>query len=164
MAGPWWWIPVALAAAGALLMLLRRPLRTASRGAHFTQAKKGFHQQRERLEARFIRLAAAHGGRDDPQWTDCEFDDGVSYVRNRRTGELSALVGVTVALEGVGHPPATASDLIRNLRAGTAVFRFDRDHWETEGRVILNLSPSETIRFYQNDLEVVGEEVAERHA
>ena len=32
------------------------------------------------------------------------------------------------------------SDLERefsNLRAGTAVFRFDRDHWVTDGRAIL---------------------------
>jgi hypothetical protein len=51
---------------------------------------------------------------------------------------------------------------MRNLRAGTAVFRLDRDRWETEGRVILNLSPSEAIRTYQHDLEVVGREAAER--
>ena len=32
----------------------------------------------------------------------------------------------------------------------------------TDGRVILNLSPSEAIRFYQDDLEMVGQEMADR--
>jgi hypothetical protein len=164
MPGPWWWIPVALAVLAVVVLLLRRPMRSGARDARLSQARKGFHQQRERLEAKFIRLAAAHAGVDSPRWTDCDFDDGVWYVRNRSTRELSALVAVTVALESVGQPPASVGELIRRFRAGTAVFRFDRDHWETDGRVILNLSPSEAIRFYQSDLEMVGEELAGRPA
>ena len=78
-----------------------------------------------------------------------------------RTGELSAFVAVTVALEGIGHLTTSATDLMSNLQAGTAVFRFDKDHWVTDGRVILNLSPDEAIRFYQNDLEMVGQEMAD---
>ena len=164
MPGPWWWIPVGLAVVAAVLALLRRPMRNVARDARLSQARKGFHQQRERLEEKFIRLAGAHAGVESPRWTDCDFDDGVWYVRNRSTGELSALVAVTVALERVGQAPASAGEMMRNLRAGTAVFRFDRDHWETDGRVILNLSPSEAIRAYQNDLEMVGEELAGRPA
>ena len=53
-------------------------------------------------------------------------------------------------------------DAIGNLQLGTAVFRFDRDHWETDGRAILNLSPSEAIRFFRKDLEKVGEEFAHK--
>jgi hypothetical protein len=47
-------------------------------------------------------------------------------------------------------------------RAATAVFRFDRDHWETDGRAIFNLTPTEAINFYHRDLEMVGREVAQR--
>jgi hypothetical protein len=162
MPGPWWWIPLALAVLAILAVWLRRPLRSAAREARLSQARKWFHQQRERLEAKFLRLATAQPGPDNLRWTDCDFEDSVAYVRNRRTGELSALVGVTMILEGGGQSPASAGDLMRNLRAGTAVFRLDRDRWETEGRVILNLSPSEAIRAYQHDLEVVGREAAER--
>ena len=86
----------------------------------------------------------------------------MAYVRNRSTGELSAFVAVTVAMESLENAAHSASDLLSNLHAGTAVFRFDRDHWVTDGRAILNLSPSEAIRFYQNDIEVVGQELAEQ--
>jgi hypothetical protein len=158
----WWWIAVGVLAGMATVALLWHPLRIAAREARFSQARKDFHRQREWLEAKFIRLAASQAAPDSPRWRDCDFDDSVSYVRNRITGELCAFVAVTVALEGVGHSTGTATDLMGRLRAATAVFRFSRDRWETDGRVILNLSPSEAIRFYQNDLEIVGQEMAER--
>jgi hypothetical protein len=162
MVDAWWWVLMGSLAVLAAAALLWRPLRAAAREARLSQARKDFHRHREWLEVKFVRLAGGHSSPDSPRWSDCDFDDAVSYVRNRSTGELCAFVAVTVALEGMGHSLGSATDLIGRLRAGTAVFRFDKDHWETDGRVILNLSPSEAIRFYQNDLEIVGQELAER--
>lgn len=162
MPEPWWWIPVACAMVAVVVLLLWRPCQTAAREARFTHARKEFHKQREWLEVRFISLAGAHGKPETPRWSNCEFDDAVSYVRHRTTGELSAFVAVTVALEGISQTTTSTTDLMSNLQAGTAVFRFDKQHWVTDGRVILNLSPNEAIRFYQNDLEVVGQEMADR--
>ena len=157
-----WWLLALVTAMTGIAILLWRPAQRAAREARLTTAKRNFHRQRERLEARFIQLAAAQAKADAPRWMDCDFDDAVAYVRNRATGELSAFVAVTVAMESLSDPLThSASDLIGNLRAGTAVFRFDRDHWETDGRAILNLSPNEAIRFYQHDLEVVGQELAQ---
>jgi len=161
MLEPWW----LLAGAGlvlALLVLIWRPVRAASREARFAQARRDFHAQRERLEVKFIHLAAANAQSRTLHWADCGFDDDVAYVRNRNTGELSAFVAVTVGTDDFDDPSAGVGDLVGNLRAGTAVFRFDRDHWETDGRAILNLSPTEAIRFYQNDLEMVDQELARR--
>ena len=108
------------------------------------------------------KLAAAHATPDAPQWTDCTFDDDVAYVRSRTTGKLSAFVAVTIASENVSGAAANTSDAVGNLQAGTAVFRFDLDHWETDGRAILNLSPSEAVQHFRNDLEFVAEEFAHR--
>jgi hypothetical protein len=159
-----WWLPiiiaVAVAAIGALLLWkVRRKIASAT---PLCQAKQRFHAQRERLEAKFIQLAAAHASPELPQWADCTFDDDVSYVRNRATGELSAFVAVTIASENLEAAIRGPSDAVSNLQAGTAVFRFDRDHWETDGRAILNLSPSEAAQHFRNDLEVVAEDVAHR--
>ncbi len=139
-----------------------RPVRAASREARFAQARRDFHRQRERLEAKFVHLAAAHAKLNSPNWDRCDFDDDVAYVRNRNTGELSAFVEVTVAIGGSYPPKRGAGGLIGDLRAGTAVFRFDGDHWETDGRAILNLSPTEAVRFYRNDLEIVDQELIGR--
>ena len=74
--------------------------------------------------------------------------------------QFDALNRLTNVLANGSVAAGYAFDAVGNLQLGTAVFRFDRDHWETEGRAILNLSPSEAIRFYRNDLEKVGEELA----
>ena len=155
-----WWILIPAAAMLAAFVLIWRPVRAASREARFAQARRDFHAQRERLEMKFIYLAGAHARSRALHWADCEFDDDVAYVRNRSTGELSAFVAVTVATDDLDDPAAGMGGLVGNLRAGTAVFRFDRSHWETDGRAILNLSPTEAIRFYQNDLEMVDQEFA----
>ena len=86
-----WWL---------LLGRLRRPQR-----ATVERARKLFHLQRERLEHKFFTLAAKSGKPRGLEWTDCEFEDGVSFARDRHTGRLRALVGVTVrfkAIEGGG--------------------------------------------------------------
>lgn len=157
----WWWF-VGFGVLVVALICLRRPIRTASREVQFNRARKYFHTQRERLEAKFVHLAASRAKDDSPRLTDCNFADDVSYVRNRATGELSAFVAVSVATEDPKSSALNTGDAVGNLQLGTAVFRFDRDHWETEGRTILNLSPSEAIRFFVNDLEKVGEEFAHK--
>jgi len=158
-----WWLPIiVVVVAVGLAVLLWRTRRKLGTATPLIQAKQRFHAQRERLEAKFIQMAAAHANRDAPQWADCTFDDDVSYVRNRTTGELSAFVAVTIASESLDAAARSTSDAVGNLQAGTAVFRFDCDHWETDGRAILNLSPSEAVQRFRNDLEVVAEEFAHR--
>lgn len=168
MLGAWVSMGVGLSLAVGVpaFLFLFRPLRVASREAKFVKRRRDFHLQRERLEAKFIQLAAANNNANSPLWADCEFDDGVAYVRDRTSGELSAFVAVSIATDSFDLAQSDLGELgelgelVGNLRAATAVFRFDRDHWETDGRAILNLSPSEAIRFYQHDLEVIAHEPA----
>lgn len=157
MLGVWW----TLLGAGTILAgfwYVWRPMRATSRRARFARAAENFRWQRERLEAKFVQLATANAQHADlhlPHWDDCDFGDDVAYVRDRHTGELSAFVKVTVAVDDRTNPVTGIDSLIGNLRSATAIFRFDRDHWETDGRAILNLSPAEAISFYRNHLEMV---------
>jgi hypothetical protein len=155
----WWWT-AGIAIVVFAWFRLWRPMRAVSKEVQFDKARKFFHLQRERLEAKFIHMASARAKPESPRCSDCTFADDVSYVRNRTTGELSALVAIALALEDADSVAANNGDAVGNLQLGTAVFRFDRDHWETDGRAILNLSPSEAIRFYRNDMEKVGEEIS----
>jgi hypothetical protein len=148
----------------AVAIYWRRPRKKVFRSARLVQAKRRFHVQRERLEAKFVQLAARSAKPDAPRWADCTFSDDVSYVRNRATGELSAFVAVTIAAEDAERSRHGAADAVGNLQAGTAVFRFDCDHWVTEGRAILNLSPTEAVRYYHDDLEIVSEELAQHRS
>jgi hypothetical protein len=157
-----WWIILTAAVVVGVLVYVAWPLKKTSRQVHFARARREFHRHREWLEAKFIRLAASRATDGSPRWDDCYFDDAVAYVRNRNTNELSAFVEVTVAVDDFPGSPTDVAGIVSNVRVGTAVFRYDRDHWETDGRAILNLSPAEAIRLYRNDLEMIDQELAGR--
>ena len=52
-------------------------------------------------------------------------------------------------------------EAVGNLRAATAVFRVENGTWATDGRTLFNLNPSEAIAYYQDNLELVGHELAQ---
>lgn len=142
--------------------LVWRPLSAARRETRFALACRDFHRQRERLETKFVQLGIVGTKPDGPRWSDCQFDDDVAYARSRSTGELSAYVAVTIEMESQENHSSASPGAVGNLRAATAVFRFNGNHWETDGRAIFNLTPTEAIHFYHRDLEMVGQEVSGR--
>jgi hypothetical protein len=157
----WWLAATTAAAVAGLIVIGMRPLMGLCRHARFEDARRDFHRQRERLEMKFIQLGL--GENRSPRWVDCEFEDDVAYVRNRVTGELSAFVGVTLEMDATVDLASTSSESGGRYRMGTAVFRFRRRRWETDGRAIFNLTPAEAIRFYHRDLEIVSQEVVENY-
>ncbi len=157
----YWWIGVLGGASAAVVLWWWLPSRNRTRGPRFAQARREFHLQRERLEAKFVQLGIVTGKPDAPRWAGCDFDDDVAYARNRATGELTAFVGVTIEIDEADES-CGGKDAIGNLRAATAIFRFDRTHWETDGRALFNLTPIEAIRYFRRDLEPLGQEVAGR--
>ena len=139
-----------------------RPLRAALRERQFQRARKLFHQQRERLEAKFLALAAASGKPRGLRWTDCEFENAVAYARDRRTHDVTAFVGVTISFEAIEGGPMEGVEAVGNLRAATAVFQFHGERWETGGRAVFNLNPAQAIEYYRDDFEMIVEGAAQR--
>jgi len=153
------WISAAvLMACGVVVVAVWRPLRAAHRERHLAKARRAFHRQREYLEARFIQRAAACGKPRGLRWADCNFEDDVTYARDRRSGQLSAFVAVTIGFEAIEGGGMEENENVANLRAATAVFNYDRQRWWTEGRAIQNLNPTEAVQFYQANLELVAQE------
>ncbi len=128
--------------------------------AAYQRSRSEFHLQRERLEAKFYELAAASGKPRGLRWTDCTFDDDVTYARHRQTSELCAFVAVTISFEAIEGGRDGRGGGVGNLRAATAVFRREQGHWMTEGRAIFNLNPTETVAYYQDNLVLVDQEPA----
>jgi hypothetical protein len=160
MFSQYWLVALVVAVGIGVTVWLWRPLQARRRQRCFAHARRDFHLQRERLEMKFIHLAEAGSGPHALRWQNCEFDDDVSYVRHRASGEVSAFVGITVMSADPASPLTDIADLIDHLHVGTAIFRFDGTRWETDGKAILNLNPAEAIRHYRNDLEVIDEELA----
>ena len=140
--------------------VIKRPSRGARRQAEFELARRDFHRHRERLEAKFFDLASNSGKPRGLRWTECDFDNDVTYARQRSTGQLCAFVSVTIGFEAIEGGAMEGVEAVGNLRAATAVFGLIDGRWHTEGRSLFNLSPSEAIAHYQDNLEMVQHEPA----
>ena len=158
-----------LAVAGIVILALIgatyavwRATRRPEKVDNFDRSRREFHLQREHLEAKFFELAASSGKPRGLEWTSCEFDDEVSYARNRESGDLAALVGVTISFAAIVGGDMEDVEAVGNLRAATAVFVYVDQHWRTEGRAIFNLSPTEAIRHFHSSLEMVAHDPATR--
>ena len=132
----WPWVIGAIAVGIGLtfLALLWRPLRAFGREVQVERARELFRLQRERLEAHFMKAAAASGKPRGLRWKDCQWDNGVEFVRDKQNGQIAALVGVTIEFEAIEGSDMEGLPAVGNLRNASAVFFFQGGHWHTVGR------------------------------
>ncbi len=153
-----WWIGVAIGmivVSGLVSWGLWRRRQQVRRVQRDERAKRLFRQRREWLEARCMTLASESGKPRGLIWSDCDFDDAATFARDRHSGALQALVAVTIRFEAEVGGGMEDIEAVHRLRAATAVFRFDGESWETDGRVVFNLTPHETIEHFRHELEPV---------
>ena len=143
------WLPLALAAGAALLAVLRALGRRVWE-REMQQARARFLGQREHLEAAFFDAAAASGKPRGLRWKNCEWEREVAFALERQTGQLTALVAVTVQFEAVAGSDMEGHDQVERLRNATAVFLFSGGRWHTHGRAVFNLNPEEVLTHFKN--------------
>lgn len=149
----WWLIPLLIAAALLLLLAGWKPLRAWVQELQAERARELFALQRERLEAKFLEAANASGKPRGLRWADCEWASQVHYVRDRRSGEILALIEVTVRFEAVPDGPMEDWPAVRDLRQATGVFFFEKGQWHTHGRALFNLTPDQALDHFGNQYE-----------
>jgi len=154
----WPWVIGAIAVGIGLtiLALLWRPLRAFGREVRVERARELFRLQRERLEAQFMKAAAASGKPRGLRWKDCQWDNGVEFVRDKQNGQIAALVGVTIEFEAIEGSDMEGLPAVGNLRNASAVFFFQAGHWHTVGRAVFNMNPDEALVHFKNQYERVG--------
>ncbi len=151
-----WMIAVVVVAIATLVVLAWRPLRSFGREVNIERARELFRLQRERLEAQFMKAAAASGKPRGLRWKDCQFEDGVEFVRDKKTGHIAALAGVTIQFEAIAGSDMEGLPAVGNLRNASAVFFFQKGQWHTVGRAVFNMNPIEAISHFKNQYERVG--------
>lgn len=152
----WLWLVVVLVLLGGVLLLLAwRPLRALTREIQVERARELFVLQRERLEAKFVTAASATGKPRGLRWKDCGFETAVELARDRQTGQLVALVPVTIQFEAIEGSDMEGLPAVGNLRNASAVFFFQRGQWLTVGKAIFNMNPDEVIAHFKNQYERV---------
>jgi hypothetical protein len=152
-----WLFVLVVAVLGALLgfLAIRPYWRRNRQQSRLRWAQLRFHQQREWLEAKFLTIASQSGKPRGLRWVDCDFEDAVAFARDRGTGNLRALVAVSVQFEAVPGGAMEDVESVQDHKAATVVFRLDGPEWQTDGRTVFNLNPAETIARYEHELETV---------
>ena len=151
---------VIVATAGVVVFFLVSPWRNRRRDAELARARGAFRVRREWLEARFVDLASDSGKPRGLRWVDCQFDNDITYARDRATRDLSALVAITIRFEAIEGGSMEEVEAVGNLRYATAVFRYTGRQWSTDGRAIFNLNPTEAIEHFRSSLIIIGQEAA----
>ncbi len=118
---------IALSVAGGLIAILAvvyfawRPYWGLRQEKMLIRARREFHLRREGLEAHFVQRAANSGKPRGLRWVDCDFDDDVTYARDRHSGRLSAFVATTISFEAVEGGGMEDVEAVSNLRGNGGV-------------------------------------------
>jgi hypothetical protein len=148
------WVLVALVPVAVLGLLLLWGYLSLRRPS-VAEARRQFQQQREHLEAKFFELAASTGKPRGLRWVGCDWGPQLEFARDRGTGQLAAIAGVTVGFEAVEGSDMEGLPAVGNLRSASAVFVYQRGRWVATGRTVFNLSPDEVIRHFARQYERV---------
>ena len=122
-------------------------------GPDVREARAQFARQREHLEANFFQAASHSGKPRGLRWKECDWDGPVVFARDRATGQLAALAGVTIRFEAVEGGDMEGLPAVGNLRNASAVFVHDGGRWHATGRTVFNLSPDEVLRRFEQQYE-----------
>lgn len=120
-----------------------------------TLAAARFQQQREHLEADFFQAAARSGKPRGLRWKHCDWEKDIVLARDKQSGELTALVGVTIQFEAIEGSDMEGLPAVGNLRQASGVFFWRGGRWRTAGRAVFNLTPGEALTHFQGQYERV---------
>lgn len=147
------WILAGLVVVGGLVLFYWIGARGRAATKDPQEVRDAFQSRRSELQAAFFAIASQSGKPRGLRWKECQWNELLAWARDRGTGQLLALVGVTIAFEAIEGGDMEGVEAVGNLRNATAVFYFDGAEWRTVGRVVFNLNPVETIAHFQNAYE-----------
>ena len=148
-----YWLIPSVSAAVALMFFFWRVGHARNSQVPFDRACELFRQQRAKLESLFFDAAAASGKPRGLRWKECQWSDLIEWARDRQTGQMLALVGVTISFEAIAGGDMEGVEAVGNLRNASAVFIFQDGQWQTGGRVIFNLNPNEALEHFKGGYE-----------
>jgi hypothetical protein len=123
--------------------------RLLARGAPDPGRARGeFTRQRPQLERQFFEAAAASGKPRGLRWKAVEWGPAVEFARERATGQLAALAGITIQFEAVEGGDMEGLPAVGNLRNASAVFFYHAGQWHTTGKTVFNLNPDEALAHF----------------
>lgn len=135
-----------------------KPLARWMRAREAKRAIESFRIRREQLEAKFIDLASSLGKPRGVRWKECDWQEPVTFARERQTGLLTAFASVNVSFEAVEGGDMEEVEHVGLLRDGCALFHYQHGRWGTGGRVLFNMNPQDALVRLQTQYEAVPAE------
>ena len=153
---PYVWTILGILLAGfVLLAVFGRSMLTALQKREAARAFEIFRAHREQLEAKFFDMASRLGKPRGVRWLACDWQDEVSCGRDRKTGMLTAFVGVNLRFEAIEGSDMEDVEAVGSLRDAAALFHFQNGQWGTGGRALFNMNPSFALERLADQYEVV---------
>ncbi|HEV3439764.1 MAG TPA: hypothetical protein VG122_20530 [Gemmata sp.] len=147
-----WWIGGGLAVAA---IVLGRWLWHLGKAVQAERARELFRLQHERFEEQLLKNAAATGLPRGLKWLSCQISGDALLVRDTLTGGIVALVPVVIQFEPIEGSDMEDVPAAREPRPATAVFAFSRGTWETNGRVVFNHTPEQTVTAFTPQFRII---------
>lgn len=138
-----------------LLVFVARWVWHLGRAVQVERARELFRLQHERFEQMLLTAATETGKPRGLSWVGCEIAGDAMLARDAATRRIVALVPVVIRFEPVPGSEMEDAPAAREPRRATAVFRFVRGHWHTDGRVVFNLDPRQAAAHYGPRLALI---------
>lgn len=139
-----------LIGSGAVVLVavasLAIPLAKAWRRREVKHALQLFRLRREMLEARFFDVARGLGKPRGLRWVECDWQNGVTFARDKQTGLLTAFVAVNIRFEAIEGGEMEDVAAVSTVRDAAAVFHYRDGVWGTGGRALFNMNPQDAVR------------------
>jgi hypothetical protein len=135
------------------LILLGGILANFGRAVYQERAKELFRLQKQRLEERFAVAAAASGKPRGLRWKELQWSETVQFVRDHKSGQIGAIVGVTIQFEAIEGGDMEDVPAVQDAKNASALFLFDKGAWHATGKAFFNLNPDEAAARFENQFE-----------
>lgn len=151
----YWLIPLALALAGLTVFFWRQGKRFDPR-VQLANARAMLEKERPRLQTQFFAAASASGKPRGLRWKECQWSDLIEWVRDKQSGQILVLVGVTISFEAIEGGDMEGVEAVGNLRSASAVFFLQDGQWQTAGRAVFNLNPADAVEHFKGTYERIA--------
>ncbi len=101
----------------------------------------------------FFQAASASGKPRGLRWKAIDWEESIEFARERGSGQLVALVGITIQFEAVEGSDMEGLPAVSNLRNASAVFFFHQGRWHSIGKAVFNFNPDEALAHFHNQYE-----------
>lgn len=148
----WWYIGLG---GFVVLVFAARWFFHFGRAVQVERARELFRLQHERFEEMLIKAASETGKPRGLRWLGCTITGDAVLVRDTAARQIVALVPVLLTFEPIEGSDMEDVPAARDPRPATALFTFEKGHWHTTGRIVMNHTPQQSVAAFGTQFQLI---------